>query len=156
MYVASVLALLLLLPVASVGIELSRPHEASLLSSCLHWFVFWGVGIRLLTAGFSQIIRPRYTAETILGLKGEDAQFVVRELGFSNTAMGVVGCLSGVWKSWQIPAAVAGAIFYCLAGANHHIHGKQTSKEVFAMLSDLGFAALLTAMLIASWRARGF
>ncbi|HVO62511.1 MAG TPA: DUF6790 family protein [Terriglobales bacterium] len=111
MYAVSVLALLLLLPLAAVGIELSRPHDVSLLSICLRWFVFWGVGVRLLTAGVSQIIRPRYTAETILGLKGADAQFVVRELGFANTAMGVVGCLSLGLQSWQIPAGVAGAIF---------------------------------------------
>jgi hypothetical protein len=29
------------------------------------WFVFWAVGVRLLTAGIRQIAQPRFTAETI-------------------------------------------------------------------------------------------
>ncbi|MOA50332.1 hypothetical protein D3C78_1733370 [compost metagenome] len=61
------------------------------------WFVFWSVGWRLLLAGFKQIVQPRYTANVILGLKTDEALILVRELGFANVAMGVLGVLS-LWQ----------------------------------------------------------
>ncbi|MBF4550700.1 hypothetical protein [Pseudoclavibacter sp. VKM Ac-2888] len=38
------------------------------------WFAFWGVGIRLIVAGISQLTNPRRTTQTILGAAHDDSQ----------------------------------------------------------------------------------
>ncbi|PPF78006.1 hypothetical protein [Pseudoclavibacter sp. Z016] len=38
------------------------------------WFAFWGVGIRLIVAGISQLTNPRRTTQTILGAAHDDAE----------------------------------------------------------------------------------
>jgi hypothetical protein len=89
-------------------------HGASYLVIVAKWYVFWAVGARLSLAGLRQIIQPRYTAETILGLKGTESLFVVRELGFANWSMGTVGLATLASPSWVTPAAMLGAIYYAL------------------------------------------
>lgn len=38
------------------------------------WFAFWGVGMRLIVAGISQLTNPRRTTQTILGAAHDDAE----------------------------------------------------------------------------------
>ncbi len=73
MYVLIVIALLLALPLISIVAQIvltdhGALHGASYLSIVAKWYVFWAVGARLSFAGLRQIIQPRYTAETILGV----------------------------------------------------------------------------------------
>jgi hypothetical protein len=110
MYVAIVIALLLALPLISIVAQIvltdqSALHGAAYLALVAKWYVFWAVGARLSLAGLRQIIQPRYTAETILGLKGAESLFFVRELGFANVSMGSVGVVSLAAPSWLTPAA---------------------------------------------------
>ena len=142
MYYVIVAAFMLVLPIASVIIEI---QHGALLSPALvgRWFVFWGVGVRLLLAGLRQILQPRYTAETIFGIKDRDAQIVVRELGFANTAIGTIGVATLAAPGWTLPAAIAGAIFYGLAGLNHVQHSERNRIESVAMISDLFIALVL-------------
>ena len=95
MYLFIVIALMLALPLISIVAQIIltdhvRLHGAWYLLIVAKWYVFWAVGVRLSLAGLRQIIQPRYTAETILGLKGAEALFFVRELGFANVATGSV------------------------------------------------------------------
>ena len=99
MYVFIVIALMLALPLISIVAQINLTDHgalqgASTLLIVAKWYVFWAVGVRLSLAGLRQIIQPRYTAETILGLKGAESLFFVRELGFANVAMGSVGVAS--------------------------------------------------------------
>ncbi len=152
MYYFIVGSFLLVLPLVSCAIELTRGDHASALTIAMKWFVFWGVGIRLLTAGMRQIIQPRYTAETILGLDlshGDDPLLLVRELGFGNVAIGVVGTGSIIATGWVLAAAVAGAIFYGFAGVNHTRQPHRTRLENVAMISDLLFALVLISLIAA-------
>jgi hypothetical protein len=143
MYVLIVVALMLVFPVASILIETLTGHHGVLAASVGKWFVFWAVGIRLLLAGLRQIVQPRYTAETILGIKGTDATLVVRELGFANTAIGSIGVGSIIFPEWVLPAALAGTIFYGLAGINHVTHKERNTLQNVAMTSDLLMAIVL-------------
>jgi hypothetical protein len=112
MYIAMLVSLMLILPTASIAIEVFLHHHAALnVATIGGWFVFWAVGVRLLIAGLRQIVQPRYTAETILGVKGLDAALIVRELGFANTAIGSVGVASVFLANWTAPLAVIGVIF---------------------------------------------
>jgi hypothetical protein len=146
MYFAAVGLFLLVLPLVSCGIELAQPNHAPALVIATKWFVFSGVGMRLSTAGLRQIFNPRYTAETILGIKGDDALLLVRELGFANVAIGAMGIASLAFTGWVTPALVVGAIFYGLAGVNHTLQAHRTTHENVAMISDILFAILLTVL----------
>ena len=144
MYVPMVVALLLLLPVASILIQLNiAGTSSSTVEIALRWFVFWAVGVRLLLAGLRQVTRPDYTAKVILGLKSEEPLIVVRELGIANTAIGCVGVASVMIHGWSLPMALAGAVFYGLAGMNHATHRQRGRLQDVAMVSDLLIAVVL-------------
>jgi hypothetical protein len=144
MYVLIVATLMFVFPVTSILIEsVLRAHghlEAVVVGK---WFVFWAVGVRLFLAGLRQIIQPRYTAESILGIKDAGATLVVRELGFANTAIGSIGMASILFPAWVVPTGIVGTIFYGLAGINHVTHKQRNNLENVAMTSDLFVAAVL-------------
>jgi hypothetical protein len=148
MYVPIVIALMLALPLISIVAQIiltdhGALHGAAYLAVVAKWYVFWAVGVRLSLAGLRQIIQPRYTAETILGLKSAESLFFVRELGFANVAMGSVGIASLLAPSWVMPAAMLGAIYYGLAGVNHCFHRGRNTLQNVALVSDLFAAAVL-------------
>jgi len=142
MYYAIVLGLMLVAPLASIvnegGLHASQPWPALVGK----WFVFWAVGVRLSLAGVRQIVQPRYTARTILGIAGDDVLLVVRELGFGNLAIGALGLATLVVPGWLWGAALVGGIFYGLAGINHALQKHRNALENTAMASDL-FAAIV-------------
>jgi hypothetical protein len=146
MYIAMIVALMLVLPVASILFEVVVSGSAPLTPAIVQeWFVFWAVGVRLLLAGFRQIVQPSYTAKTILGLESEESFILVRELGFATTAIGAIGATSLAVTGWRMPMALVGAIFYALAGANHVTHEGRTKFQNVAMISDLFIAVVLVA-----------
>lgn len=154
MHVVMVIALMVVLPIASALIDARFQRQPLSAGIALRWFVFWGVGVRLLTAGASQIIRPHYTAEVILGLDLGEALFLVRELGFANVAVGLAAVVSVVLRSWRPPLALVGAVFYGLAGVNHVLHDERNVLQNVAMISDLFMAAVLVVLLLTVVRPR--
>jgi len=149
MYLFVVPALMLVFPMISIVVEtLVRDHGVLLGTVAGKWWVFWCVGVRLLSAGIRQILQPRYTAQTILGIQGDDALPVVRELGFANAALGSVGVGSLFFPAWIQPAAIAGMLFYALAGINHSTHKARNVNEQIAMTSDIFTAFVLLWFII--------
>lgn len=144
MYYAVVIAFMFVLPGISIGMEV---QGGMLLSPAVaKWYVFWAIGVRLLLAGIRQVTQPRYTAHTILGLRGDDVLFVVRELGFANIAFGVLGTVSLAVAEWRLAAALAGGLFYSRAGIAHIFQRDRSRLESTAMATDLfAGAVLLTA-----------
>ena len=146
MYPVIVAAFMFVLPIASIVVETIVGGRGAPGAWVIgRWFVFWGVGVRLALAGLRQITQPSYTAEAILGIKDPESHVVVRELGFANAAIGAVGLGSLVARGWVLPAAMAGTIFYGLAGVNHVARGERSTNENIAMASDLFIAAVLLA-----------
>jgi hypothetical protein len=95
MYFASVVLLIFVLPVGSIVIDaLWLRDGAELMFLIGKWFVFWAVGVRLLLAGIRQVAQPAFTAESIFASKDPAAHAIVREVGFGNLAMGVLGLAS--------------------------------------------------------------
>lgn len=115
------------------------------------WFVFWAVGWRLFLAGMRQIVQPGYTARVILGLKHDESQILVRELGFANVAFGAIGILSLFVPSWRLAAALAGGIFYGLAGINHV---RQSHRNKLENVAD-GLGPVRVARAAVGQRERG-
>lgn len=151
MYLFMVLGFMFVLPVASVAIDVfvsGAPLSIALIGK---WFVFWAVGWRLLLAGMKQIAQPAYTAREILGLKGDEALILVRELGFANVAMGALGVASLFIVPWQLAAALVGALFYGFAGINHLRQAHRNRMENIALVSDLFIAAVLSVVCVAAF-----
>lgn len=149
MYLASILLLMLALPAVSVAVEgLLATGAPDWWALAGKWFTFWAVGVRLFVAGISQVLRPEFTSEGILGVRLPGAEVIVRELGFANLAFGTLGILSLAFPEWRVPAALAGAIFLGLDGVGHVARGARTGKEQVALASDLAAAALLAAIVV--------
>jgi hypothetical protein len=141
------------LPIGSIGAEHFYFRSAAPLPLLVgKWFVFWAAGIRLFLAGLRQFFQPRFTAEHIFQIKGDDALPVVRELGVANFATGVVGIASLAKPGFVQPVAIIAAIFYGVAGVRHLAEKGKAVNEKIAMVSDLfvflifatyvGFAAI--------------
>ncbi len=138
MYILSVVLLMVVLPILSIGEEHFYLHSALPLMSLVgKWFVFWGAGIRLFFAGLRQLFQPRFTAEQILGIRSEDSLLFVRELGAANLGTGIVGIASLVKPSFVLPAAVAAAVFFGIAGIRHATDRCRTRNQNIVMISNV-------------------
>ena len=146
MYYLTVALLMFALPVASILVEiLVFKSLAAPVLVAGKWFVFWAVGARLFLAGLRQVLQPRFTAETILGIKGDAPLHIVQELGFANISIGALGLLSILRGAWVMPAAIAGCLFYGLAGIRHLTQRNRNALENTATVSDLFMFAVLAA-----------
>jgi hypothetical protein len=151
MYPFVVGALMLLLPAGSGVAEALLRGAPLSMALAAKWFVFWSVGVRLLSAGVKQIWQPEYTARAILKLQSDDALLVIRELGFANVAIGSLGIASLGISAWRSAGALVGGVFYSLAAINHLRQAHRGRLENIAMVSDafvavvllVGFAGLL-------------
>jgi hypothetical protein len=153
MYFAVVILLLLVFPVISITAEaVWSAHTLSILFLTGKWFVFWAVGVRLFIAGARQVIQPRFTAEEIFGLGDRSAFPIVRELGFANLSMGLLGICSLVRPGWIVPAALVGGLYYGLAGIGHVFQKEKNAKEHMAMISDGFIFLVLLAFVVNSLR----
>ena len=155
MYLGVVILLMGVLPVASIVVEFVVLHgQADFLALIGKWFVFWPVGVRLILAGLRQIADPSFTAGTIFGVKEKAALTIVRELGFANVSIGLLAALSLVHRQWIVPAALAGGLFYGLAGINHLFRRERNAVEDIATVSDLFIFVVLAGYLAAVliWR----
>jgi hypothetical protein len=151
-YIASIVLLLLVFPVASIAIEgFVSGHAWDLLFITGKWFVFWAVGIRLLVAGVRQVVQPQFTAKEIFGIQESGSFVIVRELGFANLSMGLLGIFSLFRGEWIVPAAIVGGLYYGLAGMGHLFRKSKNSKEYVAMVSDIFVFLILVVFVVKSF-----
>lgn len=144
MYYASVLLLMLVLPLGSVFADRAALHNSLPLMLLIgKWFAFWAGGVRLFIAGLRQQIRPRLTSEGIFGIASDDPLPFVRELGMANVSMGVVGLIAPFVAAFVLPAAMVSGLYYLQAGIGHIRHGGRNAQRNLAMVSDLFVAAAL-------------
>jgi hypothetical protein len=149
MYFVAVILLLLVLPIASIAASSIHSNPTvSLLFLTGKWFVFWGVGIRLLIAGLRQTIQPAFTAREIFGIHDTSAFPIVREIGFANISIGILGICTIFRPDWIIPAAIVGGLYYGLAGALHLPHKQKNAKENTAMISDFFIFLILLVFVV--------
>ena len=153
MYYLIAIGSMVVLPLVSIVTEhLVRP-EADLIVLAGKWFVFWGIGVRLLLAGLMQVSRPSFTASGIFGIRDPDAAKIVVELGAANISIRSIGVLSLVWPGWVVPAGLAGALFLGFAGLKHAMNAGRNTKQNVAMATDLFVSAMIWISLAAALRA---
>jgi hypothetical protein len=145
-YFVLVIAQTLVLPVASGIVELAAAGGDPVLVLG-KWWVFWGVGTRLLVAGAAQLSGRGPTSE-ILGAAAPSPQEtqLTRELGTANVGMGLAGLFALV-PGWAVPAGLAGGVFLLLAGLLHVAKKGKEPRESLATWTDLlvGIAVLALA-----------
>jgi hypothetical protein len=112
------------------------------------WWVFWGVGTRLLVAGVAQVSGKGPTA-AILGSSTSSAQEkqLTRELGTANIGMGLAGLLALV-PGWALPAGVAGGAFLLAAGVLHLPKRGKNPQETLATWTDLVVGVVVVALAV--------
>jgi hypothetical protein len=155
MYFLVIALFMLILPVASIAAEYSWLHTSTdLVALTGKWFAFWGVGMRLGLAGLRQAFNPAFTAQDVFEIEDERVHPIVRELGFANLALGLLGLLALI-PGWAAPAALAGGLFFALAGWKHVTASQRNLTRTVAMISDL-FIALVLGGYLAAIAARGF
>ena len=117
------------------------------------WWVFWGVGTRLVVAGAVQFFRPATTAG-ILGTAevSPGEQQVTRELAMANMGMGFAGLLAIV-PVWAAPAGAAGGVFLLAAGLMHVMKKGKNAQETVATWTDLLVGAV--AIVLVAWSLMG-
>jgi hypothetical protein len=149
MYFLVIALFMLILPLACIAAEYSWLHTgADLVVLAGKWFAFWGVGMRLGLAGLRQAFKPAFTARDIFEIEDERVHPIVRELGFANLALGLLGVLALI-PGWAAPAAMAGGVFFALAGWKHVVARERNATRTVAMVSDLFIAIVLAGYLLA-------
>ena len=151
MYLWMVILLMFVVPIISIVVQVLIDKNALGITPLIgRWFVFWGVGIRLVSAGLRQSLRPQFTSEEIFGISGSEPWPIVEELGFANLSMGILGVASILNRSWVVPAAIAGGLFFGFAGLRHAARRSRNRAENIAMISDLFLFCVLSGFLIAT------
>jgi hypothetical protein len=125
------------LPLVSIAIESIFFTNSNLIFLTGKWFVFWAIGIRLFSAGIKQATNPAFTLEKIFGIKSKESLVIVRELGFANICMGFLGTVSLFMEQFRLSAAIAGGLYFGLAGLLHVFKKRESKNEIIAMVSDL-------------------
>ena len=149
MFAVMVVLIMFVFPAASILIELSVfKTSIGFFPLIGKWFVFWGIGVRLFSAGLRQALQPRFTAIEIFGITDTKPLVVVRELGFGNLSIGLLGLCTLLNGTWIIPSAVCGCLFYGLATSQHLIRVGKSPKEITATASGL-FMFLILLVYIA-------
>jgi hypothetical protein len=149
MYFASVLLLMVVLPIVSICADHFFFHDAVPLMQLIgKWFVFWSAGVRLLLAGLWQFFKPRFTSEKIFGITSDDPLPFVRELGIANFSTGVAGVCALAMPGFVLPVALIAAIFYGIAGIRHVTDQGRGAKQNLAMITDLFASAVFAAYVI--------
>jgi hypothetical protein len=152
MYLTTVVLLMFVLPVAFTLHDQSSIHDLpSFVFAAGKWFVFWGAGVRLATAGLRQLLTPTFTAQQIFLTESPEVLPFVSELGVANLSLGTAGVLSGWRPSFQLPVALSAALFYGVAGLRHTRDTHRSFNQNVALVSDLFLAAVLIPFLIMAW-----
>jgi hypothetical protein len=110
------------------------------------WWVFWGVGTRLLVAGVAQVSGKGPTT-AILGAAAPSVQEqqLTRELGTANIGLGLAGLLALV-PGWALPAGLAGGVFLLIAGVMHVPKKGKNAQETLATWTDLVVGAAVLVL----------
>jgi hypothetical protein len=148
-YIILVLAQTVVLPLVSGTIELLVGGGDPVLVYG-RWFLFWGVGTRLLVAGVSQIFRPGFTVQNILGEPNAGATQIAQELGFANLSIGVGAIVAAFVPGWAVPVAIIGGLFLGLAGFRHVAKKHPNVKEIVATWTDILLFLAMAAYVLVS------
>lgn len=140
------LATMVVLPIVAILVDLRRKPQP-VMEVVGKWFIFFGVGVRLLAAGLTQILNPGFTGELLQA--GGAELLIIQELGFTNVLLGAVALVS-VYKPGYRLLGTAGAVYMGFAGWLHlsNLSSSTTPREMVALWSDLWIFAIACLYLV--------
>ena len=151
-FLYSTVLIMLVFPTISLLIDwYLNPSGTEMILNIGKWFIFWAIGVRLFTAGLSQILRPAFTAEVIFHSKNKEFYVLIRELGIANSCSGITAIISMFVPQWRIPAAFIGGLFLGLAGIQHVIRKPENPNEQIPMISNIIIFIIMLIYLIKCW-----
>lgn len=136
-YLISLLLTTVVIPTAGPLAEHIAGGAVLSLALFSKWFIFSAGGLRLLIAGLKQAIDPAFTASGIFHLTGKETLPIVRELGFANICLGLLGACSLFVAPWRTGSALASGLYFSLAAALHVIRKPDHANERLALWSDI-------------------
>ncbi len=147
LFEVSVILFFYILPIVSTYAEYSFT-ENSVSKIFLKWVVFWGIGMRLFTCGIKQIIQPSFTAMNIFEIEDKKVNVIVRELGFSNTVIGVCAIFSLNSSSFRAATCFIGIGYYLLSFLQHFLKKSKNHTEWFVTVTDF---TIVLELILAVW-----
>lgn len=157
LYIFYIVAVMFVFPLTAILIERFRTKRESgfldIIETSSKWFIFWGVGIRTITAGISQLVNPAFTA-SILGTPAT-CFVAIKEIGLANMSMGLLALISLFAPSWRKAGGFCGGLYLGSAGFLHvsRIPEGINQKEMVAMVSDLFIFAVVAFYLFYSFNS---
>ena len=153
LYEWSVILLFFLIPSLAIAIELILNNSTlTIVEITLKWVVFCSIGLRLGSSGLKQIIQPQFTASEIFNISDERVFPLVREIGFANISFSTIALISFFIPSFRLPSAIAGGLYFGLAGLLHILKYKASDEEKFAMITDIYIFVILLVLLVLNLR----
>lgn len=148
------IAVCLVLPLLCAFIEISFEHKHdaayNLWDILCKWFAFWCLGIAPITVALMQMFNPSYTAN-LLSISLTDF-IIIKELGYAQFAIGLLGLFSLKWKAYRQSAAIVYGVFILLAMLNHFMRLAVIDvDEIASTAADL-WTVIVAAVII----LRGF
>lgn len=143
MHLLLVFGSMFVLPLLSIAAEATTASGEDPVFLVGKWFVFWAGGVRLLSAGVFQIVRPEFTAKGIFGIRDPKARKIVSELGYANVSIGLLCTITLAVPEWVLPGALVSGMFYALSGARHAFNRARRGRETVAMATDLAMVPIL-------------
>lgn len=128
--------LIFLLPFVSILIEhvaMQTPLNWNLFGK---WFVFWAFGFRLFTTGIKQASDPASEAVKTFKLNGKNVYVIIRQLGFANISLGILGILSLINNQWRQIGAISGISFFGFAVLNDISQKVKERGDIITMIWD--------------------
>lgn len=152
LYEISVIIFFVLLPIIAIIVEVFiSKSKINVFELMFKWFVFSGVGLRLFTAGLKQAINPSFTAKEIFKVSEEKSFLIVKEVGFANISMGAIGMLSLFLPGFRLASAIAGSLYFSLAGCLHFFNKKRSREEIFPMVTDYFIFFILLFLVVINY-----
>ena len=151
LYEVSVILFFAIVPIIGAVAEIAFFSNSSYTPGILlKWFTFSGVGLRLFSAGLKQSIKPSFTATEIF--KADEKSYpIVREVGFSNICIGVLGVLSFFFLEFRLAASVTGGLYFGLAGFLRCLY-KRDKNEIFTTISNFYMFSVLFMLVVLNIR----
>lgn len=143
-----IMVIMVFLPLVFIGMECLIWKQALTIALAGKWFIFWAVGIRLFTAGITQVFHPDFTRKNIFRLQTNDSKPIIQELGIANICIGLVAMLSIYFDQLRIPAALIGGLFFGLAGLFHVYKRPSGLNEKIALISDVYIFKLMAIFIL--------
>lgn len=141
-YALIIICLTFILPILFTIIEWFTGSVWILSDTFYKWFVFFALGLRLFSAGLTQLFKPTYTLHTVFKINDIKSAALVQELGVHNALIGFALMSMIVMPGYRDILTSIGAAYFGIAGLLHATRKEKAFNQYVAMMADLVIAVI--------------